>query len=249
MGSKRMMAAAALVLCVMAFYTSPAVQRKAAAPLTIPTAAPGSAAQAEPLANTDFLRFHVIANSDSKDDQDLKLRVRDGLLEEINRDLTVHTMTLAEPTEGKVALTQEQVRQYVSEHLEEIEEKGERIVRTLGKTYEVTAQLEVCNIPEKTYDNVTFPEGQYEALNVTIGSGGGQNWWCVLFPPLCLVGAEPLSAGGVEDEAAVPVALQIPSKYDPLIRAAEEGARTDQPVKLELRFKTLELIDSLSSNY
>ena len=77
---------------------------------------------------------------------------------------------------------------------------------------------------------------------MTIGAGDGQNWWCVLFPPLCLVGAEPLEAAE-RPECLVP----LPAKYDPLIQAAEEGRNTGQPVKLELRFKTLELIDSLSS--
>ena len=220
MGSRRMMAAAALVLCALAFYTSPAVRG------------------AQPLTNTDFLRFHVIANSDTAEDQELKLRVRGGLLEEINRDLSAYTMTQTETTEGRVELTQEQVREYVSAHLEDIETKGEQIVRTLGEDYEVTASLEVCEIPEKTYEHVTFPEGTYEALNVTIGSGKGQNWWCVLFPPLCLVGVEPLTS----EAAAEAAALQLPEKYDPLIMAAEEGARTGQPVKLELRFKTLELL-------
>ena len=218
-----MMAAAALILCVMAFYTSPAVQ-------------------AEPLSNSDFLRFHVIANSDSPEDQALKLRVRDGLLKAINKDLAVHTMTTADPVEGRVELTQEEVRAYVETHLEDIETTGKQIVRTLGEDYPVTARLEVCDIPEKTYDNVTFPEGQYEALNVTIGAGNGQNWWCVLFPPLCLVGAEPLEAAE-RPECLVP----LPAKYDPLVQAAEKGRSTGQPVKLELRFKTLELIDSLSS--
>ena len=225
MGSRRMMAAAALILCVMAFYTSPAVQGKAVT---------AGAAPAESLSNADFLRFHVIANSDSAEDQALKLQVRDGLLEEINRNLLAHTMTQAKPEESRVELTQEEVRTYVAAHLTEIERKGEQIVRTLGKDYEVTAKLELCEIPEKIYNNVAFPEGQYEALNVTIGSGGGQNWWCVLFPPLCLVGAEPL-----------PTEIQLPSKYDPLVQAAMEGEKTDQPVKLELQFLTLELIDGL----
>ena len=218
MGSRRMMAAAALILCVMAFYTSPAMRTRA-----VTTGAP------VPLTNGDFLRFHVIANSDSAEDQALKFRVRDGLLEEIDRKLTLHTMASAGPGTGRVELTQDQVRAYVGEHLEEIAQTAEKIVRTLGYEYDVAARLEVCQIPEKTYGKVTFPEGQYEALNVTIGSGDGQNWWCVLYPPLCLVGAEPL-----------------PSKYDPLVQAAAEGAKTGQPVKLELRFLTLDFIDGLT---
>ena len=129
-----------MILCVMAFYTSPAVQ-------------------AEPLSNSDFLRFHVIANSDSPEDQALKLRVRDGLLKAINKDLAVYTMATAEPMEGRVELTQEEVRAYVETHLEDIETTGKQIVRTLGEDYPVTARLEICDIPEKTYDNVTFPEG------------------------------------------------------------------------------------------
>lgn len=253
MGSRRQMAAAALVLCVMAFYTSPAggrVNRPSSVGAAFPLGAAVSTS-AEPLTNGDFLRFHVIGNSDSAEDQALKLKVRDGLLETIDEGLALYTMTQAEPLEGRVELTLEQSREYVAGHLDEIAEEGQRIVRTLGYEYPVTAALEICEIPEKTYGSAAFPEGQYEALNVTIGTGEGKNWWCVLFPPLCLVGAEPTGTevagtrsgpiGSAGVSQSVPLAYEnvfLDPRYDQLIRAVQ----SEKPVKLELRFKTLELI-------
>lgn len=229
MDTRRKMAMAAMILFVLAFYT-------------------GRTSGGQGLTNGDFLRFHVIANSDSPEDQELKLKVRDGLLEEIDRGLAVHTMAQAGTEEGRVELTLEQSRAYVRDHLEEIAQAGERIVRTLGYDYDVTAELGPCRIPEKTYGNVTFPEGEYEALNVTIGHGGGQNWWCVLFPPLCLIGAEPAEEKmAADDSQTAREALTMyrnvvwNPKYEPLLKAAQ----SETPVKLELKFKTLEYLRDL----
>ncbi len=222
MESRRKMAVAAMILFIIAFYT-------------------GRVQKVQNLSNADFIRFHVVANSDSAEDQALKLQVRDGVLEEINRGMAEYTMAQADPSEKRVELTLEQSREYVKTHLDEIQRTGERIVRTMGYDYPVDADLEICEIPEKTYGNVTFPEGTYEALNVTIGSGGGRNWWCVLFPPLCLVGAVPSEEGMVPEETE---ALELyrnavwDPKYDQLLKAAEKA----QPVKLELKFKVLEIL-------
>ena len=176
------------------------------------------------LTNRDFIRFHVIANSDSVQDQELKLKVRDGLLRMINQQLMEYTVAQAEPRAGRVELTLEQSREYVKTHLDDIETRARQIVRTNGYDYAVTASLGARFVPEKTYGNVTFPEGDYEALNVVIGDGGGQNWWCVLFPPLCTVGAQP-----------------VDEKYDSLWEAMDSG----EPVKLQLKFKSLEYLEKI----
>lgn len=120
-----------------------------------------------------IIRLHVIANSDSAEDQNLKLKVRDEIIKEVgslenSRDI-------------------QDSRSYLKEHLRDMEETAEKVIRENGMDYTATADLGVRWIPAKTYGDMYFPAGNYEALNLTLGKGEGQNWWCVLFPPLCLV--------------------------------------------------------------
>lgn len=205
---RRKMAMAALAMAAVAVYTGQSL----------------GAQNQQQLTNRDFIRFHVIANSDDPADQALKLKVRDGVLAMIDRELTEYTVAQARPEAGRVELTLEQSRQYVQEHLDEIADTAQKIVRTNGYDYGVAANLGPRHIPEKTYGNVTFPEGEYEALNIVIGDGSGQNWWCVLFPPLCTVGARPADP-----------------RYDTLWEAVD----SEEPVKLMLKFKTLEYLEQM----
>ena len=209
------------------------------------------------LSNEDFIRFHVIANSDSKEDQQLKLAVRDGVLAKINSELVREAMAQQlteiqtsaqaagssgkeEGNESRVSLDLEQSRKYLQENLTEIEETAERILRENGYDYPVRAELGVKWIPQKTYGNVIFPSGNYEALNITIGKGKGQNWWCVLFPPLCLIGVEePEDEEAVQDARELYKDILLSDKYKPLTNEKEK------PTTLKLKFKTLELIDEL----
>lgn len=215
--------------------------------------------QQNDLSNEDFIRFHVIANSDSAEDQALKLKVRDGVLAKINRELVQEAMArhnveyaddglaamawneLEEGEEPKstVTLDLESSKAYIREHIEEIEITAEQIIRDNGYDYTAKAALGVTWIPQKTYGDLTFPAGNYEALNITIGTGEGQNWWCVLFPPLCLIGAADPYAEVTEEEAAVQEIYQsamMDTKYDKL---TEE---TGKPTTLKLKFKTLEVV-------
>lgn len=210
------------------------------------------------LSNEDFIRFHVIANSDSEEDQQLKLKVRDAVLAKINSELVEEAMaqdlvefqtsgtavmsrTEEESSQTRVSLDLEQSRKYIQENLTEIEETAERVIRENGYEYSVKAELGVKWIPQKSYGNVIFPSGNYEALNITIGKGKGQNWWCVLFPPLCLIGAEAPEDDEAEAEEAQDIYKDIllDKKYEPLT------AENEEPTTLKLKFKTLELIDEL----
>lgn len=119
------------------------------------------------------IRLHVIANSDSSEDQNLKLKVRDEIIKEV----------------GNLEKSQsiEESRSYLESHLKDMENAALRVIKENGKTYSAKADLGVRWIPAKTYGDMYFPAGNYEALNVTLGKGEGHNWWCVLFPPLCLI--------------------------------------------------------------
>ena len=154
------------------------------------------------------LRLHVIANSNSAEDQTLKLQVRDALLRQGS--------ALFGSLSGKEAAARE-----IREQLPLLEETAKQVVFSAGYSYPVLAELTEDFFPTRTYGDVTLPAGQYEALRVVIGSGKGENWWCVMFPPLC-----------------VPAAQDTPTLEDALDPAALELVREDP--KYELRFWIVE---------
>lgn len=119
-----------------------------------------------------IIRFHVRANSDSDEDQQLKLQVRDAVGALMQQEL--------EGVEDK-----EESRRIIQESLGRIRETAGQVVAQQGYGYPVTASLCQVEFPEKTYGSYTFPAGEYEALQLTIGEGKGQNWWCVMYPNMC----------------------------------------------------------------
>lgn len=135
------------------------------------------------------VRFHVIANSDTAQDQRLKLIVRDGILAKVEQDLADETLVAIRKNGEAKTDTIELTRAYINKNIGEIDTLAEKIIRDNGYDYTTRSKLSVTFIPEKTYGDMLFPPGNYEALNVVIGEGKGQNWWCVLFPPLCLIDA------------------------------------------------------------
>lgn len=167
-----------------------------------------------------IIRFHVIANSNSKEDQELKLKIRDEVLAQINDDLLMQTFAADDGYQSIAKGSADLSREYINENIDKIKEKALEIIEREGYTYSVDAELGVRFIPEKTYGDVTFPAGNYEALSITIGKGKGENWWCVLFPPLCLIDPQGTTLAG--------------AGIDP------QGGRTSA---ITLEFKTKELLD------
>ena len=138
------------------------------------------------------VRLHVLANSDSEEDQALKLQVRDAVLDRAE-DFLAQPSSRAE-AEGKLR-----------GQLLEFERLAEAVVREAGYDYEVTAELTDTEFPTREYEDFTLPAGEYLALRILIGDAAGRNWWCVVFPPLCTaasadVPASALAAGFTEDE-------------------------------------------------
>lgn len=132
------------------------------------------------------LRLHVLANSDSAEDQSLKLMVRDAVLEEAKVILP----------EGSSVREAEQI---LGRNLERLAAAGAAVVEQEGYDYPVSARLEDSWFPTKEYEDFALPAGQYRALRIVIGEGGGQNWWCVVFPPLCLASvSEPAAQTALE---------------------------------------------------
>lgn len=136
-----------------------------------------------------IIRFHVIANSDSEEDQTLKLQVRNSVVMKLQNAL-VSCTDIGE------------TRAYIEDNLDLIERWAADCVRGWGYDYDVKARIGVSAIPAKQYDDLYFPAGNYEALTITIGEGKGQNWWCVVFPPLCLVDASDEAYGELFGEDA-----------------------------------------------
>lgn len=123
------------------------------------------------------LRLHILANSDSEEDQRLKLCVRDALLE--------HSDELFGSSENL-----EEAESSVQEAMPEIISIAEETLREQGCHSKVTAKLADVTFDERVYENITMPAGKYRALRIEIGEAKGHNWWCVMYPPLCLPAAE-----------------------------------------------------------
>ncbi|WP_378952010.1 stage II sporulation protein R [Pelosinus sp. sgz500959] len=122
----------------------------------------------------ELIRLHVLANSDSPADQQLKLKVRDAVIAYLAPYLEHITKKSA-------------AEQIVLDHRKDLIEVATQVVTMNGANYPIELQFGVYDFPIKSYGNLVLPAGKYEAVRVLIGNGEGKNWWCVLFPPLCFI--------------------------------------------------------------
>ncbi len=122
----------------------------------------------------EVFRFHILANSDSDADQEVKLKVRDAVLSYMKE----HMGEESSAKETKV---------WARAHLGELNEAAEEVLEENGFDYGAKSVVTDCYFPEKRYGDVTFPQGEYEALRIELGKAAGHNWWCVLYPNLCFL--------------------------------------------------------------
>ena len=163
----------------------------------------------------DVLRLHVLANSDSEEDQQLKLKVRDALLKSGKNIF-----------DG--SLTRENAEEKIKEEKEILIETAEKVIEENGFDYDVEITVTEEFFTTRTYENVTLPAGKYMALRVLIGESAGKNWWCVMFPPLCIPTAQPdINLFFTEDEIKL---VESDPKYEP-------------------RFKIVEIYESLKNRF
>ena len=157
----------------------------------------------------DVLRMHVIANSDSDEDQSLKLKVRDAVLERG-----------AELFDGTV--TAQDAKERIEPKKEELAEAAREVIEEEGYDYPVSVDVVNEYFATRCYGDLTMPAGRYTAVKVVIGEGAGHNWWCVMFPPLCLPAAQDresdIDAFLDEDELKV---VQSSNKYEPRFKIVE----------------------------
>lgn len=121
-----------------------------------------------------LIRFHVIANSDTEEDQALKLKVRDRVIDELSYKLNE-------------AESVEEAKEILETNIDFVNEIAKEVISENNYNYEVNTMLSYENFPDKVYGDYIFPQGTYEAFRIIIGTGEGQNWWCVMFPPLCFI--------------------------------------------------------------
>lgn len=162
-----------------------------------------------------ILRFHILANSDSKEDQEVKKKVRDAV-----------GLMMAPKLQKAESLAD--TENIVEENLDSIVSTAERVLEENGYSYGAKARLARVDFPVKSYGDYTFPAGEYEALQVTLGAGEGHNWWCVLYPNMCFQG----TVFEIESEEADEALREVltPEEYEDVF---DDG-------KVEIRFKFLE---------
>ena len=160
------------------------------------------------------VRLHVLASSDSAEDQALKLKVRDAVLE--------YTGTLLASVDSP-----EDAEALLSQRLGEVKSVAESALRLEGSELSVSVELGRETYPTRSYADCCFPSGEYTSLRIMLGEARGENWWCVLFPPMCLSAAS-------EEQTAIQAGLT-----DEQYRLITESDR----VRYKLRFKLLELVE------
>jgi len=166
----------------------------------------------------NIFRLHILANSDTDNDQNLKLLVRDSILnymEEINKN----------------SKSKEETIKIISDNLTNLQKIAEKTIQDNG--YEYTVSLEIGNFyfPTKHYANISLPAGNYDALKINIGEAKGQNWWCSLFPPLCFI---DISSGYMNENDSEILAENLSNEEFLLISSSSPD--------IVLKFKILELI-------
>ena len=164
------------------------------------------------------VRLHVVANSDSAEDQALKLKVRDAVIRQCGGYFE---------TSGDKAETEAMILA----HREEIKRVAESALKENGCTDTVEVTYGETVFPTKYYENFALPAGTYDALNVKIGNAEGQNWWCVLFPPLCFVDA---AGGTLADDSADMMKDSLGEKNYAMLTA--QNTDGNLPVKIEFKF-------------
>lgn len=167
-------------------------------------------------------RLHVIANSNSSEDQNLKYLVRDNILKYMN--------SITKDVNDK-----NEIIEIVTNNLNNFKQIAQDTVYENGFNYEVTVEIGNFDFPVKTYGDISFPPGNYDALRIKIGNANGENWWCVMFPPLCFI---DVSSGIVPDESKEILESELSQEEYKLI--------SDSSDETKIKFKVVELLQNFS---
>lgn len=174
---------------------------------------------------SEIIRFHVIANSDLEEDQALKLKVKTALTDALS------------PTLNK-ADSVEEARDILKENLPQMEDLANQVIKDNGYSYTATASMERGYFPLKVYGDLSLPPGEYEAVRIEIGSAKGQNWWCIMFPPLCFVDAT---------YSVVPEDSKEQLKHV-LTEEEYDAVFAERQVDVKVKFKLISILKNLLSD-
>ena len=169
--------------------------------------------------SNNFFRLHILANSDSEEDQNLKLKIRDNIIKFMNeQNFKSKTATI----------------EYVKNNLPKFYEIAENTIYENGYNYSVNINIGNFYFPTKTYGNISLPAGFYDGIKIEIGEAKGQNWWCSLFPPLCFV---DISSGIVNEEDLEDLESNLNPEEFSLITSSSENVK--------FKFKIIEFLNTL----
>lgn len=172
------------------------------------------------ISNSVF-RLHVIANSDSSKDQELKYIVRDSVLNYMNEIC-------------KDVNSKEEAIKIANDNLDVFKEIAEKTIKENGYDYPVTVEIGNFSFPTKTYGDISLPSGFYDALRIKIGEAEGKNWWCVMFPPLCFV---DVSSGVVPEESKETMKSELSDEEFSLISSDDSD--------IKFKFKLVEMLQNV----
>ncbi|MGM9934498.1 MAG: stage II sporulation protein R, partial [Clostridium sp.] len=171
------------------------------------------------------IRFHVIANSDNDEDQTLKLKVKNKVIEYLYPYLSKSRSV-------------DNSREIIKNNMDKVKTIAEDVIRQEGYDYCVNLELSRENFPDKSYGNIVLPQGNYEAFRIIIGKGEGRNWWCVMFPPLCFVDESKAEVeyDKVEEE------IKNQQNYEKQNLESDDKNSDDE---VKIKFKLVEVIQNL----
>ena len=171
-----------------------------------------------------LIRFHVIANSDKKEDQELKLKVRDKVIAFLSPKL-------------EKSKSIEESKKIIEKNITAIQTVAMKEIESNKSTYPVNVSLGYSNFPTKKYSNIVLPAGNYRALKVVIGKGEGKNWWCVMFPPLCFVDINHGITDKKTEKSLKRVLTQ--GEYNMIV--------ADNSENVKLKFKIVEILEKMKN--
>lgn len=172
--------------------------------------------------SSSVFRLHVIANSDSTEDQNLKYLVRDALIDYMN-------------SVSKNSNSKDEAISIAYQHKSDFYKIAKKVINDNGYDYNVNISIGNFTFPTKNYGDISLPAGYYDALKVEIGNASGQNWWCVMFPPLCFV---DISTGIVPEDSKETIKDSLHTEEYNLINSA-------QTADVKFKFKLLEFFQNI----
>lgn len=172
--------------------------------------------------SSSVFRLHVIANSDSAEDQNLKYLVRDALIDYMN-------------SVSKNSDSKDEAISIAYQHKSDFYKIAKKVINDNGYDYNVNISIGNFTFPTKNYGDISLPAGYYDALKVEIGNASGQNWWCVMFPPLCFV---DISTGIVPEDSKETIKDSLHTEEYNLINNA-------QTADVKFKFKLLEFFQNI----